>query len=219
MKPGYKWRGKKCPSYTHAGVFEANNETLIHFERDLNRCAQCAAYENPALPSFQEDLLQVARIILWEKGPLFDPNHEKKASFRTYILPWICGALVRAKKKETQHCQRFMPASSEGNSTDDGSERRSDPQERLITTALDPQSDFVDRLIWEMWNADFERALPQLLQHLTEREQQVFTCIRADMKQIDISERLNLSTPRVSQLLKQVERKLRGECQNLGLIE
>ena len=83
----------------------------------------------------------------------------------------------------------------------------------------DEKDDFVDALIWEMWNADFEKALPRLLQRLTKREQQIFTCIRQNMKQVDIAERLNLSKPRVNQLLKQVELKLRCESQNLGLIE
>ena len=219
MKLKFQCKGKKCPSYTHEGVFEANNETLISFERDLNRCAQCMAYENPALPSFQEDLLQIARIILWEKGPLFDPNHETKASFRTYILPWICGALAKAKKREVQHCQRFMPPSSEGNFRYEGWKIKSEPQERIISCTVDPQSDFVDKLIWEMWNADFEKHLPKLLQYLTKREAQVFNCIRANMKQCAITEKLGLSKPRVSQLVKQVERKLSRECQNLGLIE
>ena len=219
MKLRCRWKGKKCPPYTHEGVFEANNETLIRFERDLNRCAQCLAYENPALPSFQEDLLQIARITLWKKGPLFDPNHKKKASFRTYILPWICGALVKAKEREIQHCQRFMPPASEGYFPYEDSEIALNSQESIISSVLDPQSDFVDKLIWEMWNIDFEKFLPELLQCLTKREAQVFTCIRVNMKQCDIAEKLNLSKPRVSQLLKKIELKLRHECQNLGIIE
>ena len=219
MKPRYQWKGKKCPSYTHKGVFEANNETLIRFENDLDRCAQCVAYGTPALPSFREDLLQIARITLWEKGPLFDPNHEKKASFRTYILPWICGALAKAKNKETQHCQRFMPHPSEDDCPYESSEIRSHSEASIILSASDPQSNFVDKLIYEMWNADFEKLLPELLQCLTKREKEVFTLIRADMKQCDIAEALTLSKPRVSQLLKQTELKLRCECQNRGLIE
>ena len=83
----------------------------------------------------------------------------------------------------------------------------------------DEKADFEDTLIYEMWNADFEKALPQLLQGLTKRERQVFTCIRQNMKQVDIAESLELSKPRVNQLLKQVELKLTHECQNLGLIE
>lgn len=215
MKLKYQWKSKKCPLFRHEGVFEATDEMLIRFQHDLNRCAQCTAYENPALPSFQEDLLQIARVTLWKKGPLFDPNHETKASFRTYILPWICGALTKAKKNEVQHYQHFILPSDEVNCPYEGSET----QEQLLVSALKPETDFVDKLIWEMWNADFEKALPQLLQCLTKREQQVFTYIRTNMKQCDISETLGLSKPRVSQLLKQVERKLRGECHNLGLIE
>ena len=99
MKLRCQTKGLRCPSYNHKGVFEATDEMLTYFESDLNRCAKCTACTTPALPSFQEDLLQIARITLWEKGPAFDPNHQRKASFRSYILPWICGALAREKKK------------------------------------------------------------------------------------------------------------------------
>ena len=214
MKLRCQTKGLRCPPYDHKGVFEATDETLTHFESDLNWCAKCTACATPALPSFQEDLLQIARITLWKKGPAFDPNHQEKASFRSYMLPWICGALTRAKKTECQQSLRFTPIACHMGSAADQSQ-----QETSLFAVPDKQTDFVNVLVWEIWNADFEKALPQLLQCLTKREQQVFTCTRANMKQIDISERLDLSKPRVSQLLKQVERKLRRECQNLGLIE
>lgn len=219
MKLRCQTKGLRCPPYDHKGVFEATDETLIRFESDLNRCAKCTAYTKPALPSCQEDLSQIARITLWKKGPAFDPNHQQKASFRSYILPWICGALAREKKKELQQYWRFPPICYEDDSSQESSGVYRNDQKREVFTLSDKKVDFVDTLIWEIWNADFEKALPQLLQCLTKREQQVFTCTRANMKQIDISERLDLSKPRVSQLLKQVERKLRRECQNLGLIE
>ena len=218
MKLRCQIRGGRCPPYIHEGAFKATDETLTRFESDLNRCAKCTAYTSPALPSIQEDLLQIARIILWEKGPTFNPNHQRKASFRSYILPWICGALTREKKKEAQQCWRFTSVCYQEGASQENSEAHPDKQEGVFAGA-DEKTDFEDTLIYEMWNADFEKALPRLLQRLTKREQQVFTCIREDMKQVDIAERLELSKPRVSQLLKQLERKLRHECQNLGLIE
>ena len=219
MKLKYQRKIKKCPLFTHEGVFEATDEMLIRFQHDLNRCAKCTAYENPALPSFQEDLLQIARVTLWTKGPLFDPNHETKASFRTYILPWICGALTKAKKNEVQHYQHFISPSDEVDFPYEGSETQETPQQRLLSDVLPSETDFVDRLIWEMWNADFKKALPQLLQCLTKREEQVLTLIQMDMKQCDIAETLTLSKPRINQLLRQIEAKLSRESKNLGLIE
>lgn len=215
----YQLKGIKCPPYVHDGGFEATNETLTYFESDLNRCAKCTACATPALPSFQEDLLQIARITLWEKGPAFNPNHEQKASFRSYILPWICGALTREKKKEYQQSWRFTPTACQKDSSQESSEVNGNQQAELLLAQPDKQIGFVDTLIWEMWNADFEKALPQLLQCLTKREQQIFISIRQNMKQVDIAEKLDLSKPRVNQLLKQVELKLTRECQNLGLIE
>ncbi len=219
MKLRCQTKRLRCPPYAHKGVFEATDETLTHFESDLSWCAKCTACATPALPSFQKDLLQIARITLWKKGPAFDPNHQEKASFRSYMLPWMCGALAREKKKELKQYWRFSPVCYEDGSSQESSGVYRNDQKREVFTLSDKKTDFVDTLIWEIWNADFEKALPQLLQCLTEREQQTFTCTRANMKQIDISERLDLSKPRVSQLLKQVERKLRHECQNLGLIE
>ncbi len=202
-----QFKGPKCPPYAHKGVFEADNATLIRFEADLKRCAKCTANAAPALPSFQDDLLQIARITLWKKGPGFKPDNIQGACFRTYMLPRICGALTRAKKTEQQHLQRFTPAFSANDFLQEG-----------VETSAQVQDNFVDALIWEMWNTDFERALPQLEDCLTSREQQVFTCIRANMKQRNIAEALALSKPRVNQLLKQVERKLIQACQTLGLI-
>lgn len=212
-------RGTRCPPYTHEGVFKATDETLARFERDLNRCAGCTAYAPPALPSFQEDLLQIARITLWEKGPAFNPNHQRKASFRSYILPWICGALTREKKKEGQHCRRLTSICYEDDASQKKSATPQNEQKEVLFAMPNEKDDFVDTLIYEMWNTDFEKALPQLLQCLTKREQQVFICIRQNMKQVDIAERLDLSKPRVNQLLKQVELKLTSKCQNMGLIE
>ncbi len=219
MKLRCRLKGMRCPSYKHEGIFETTDETLNRFEPDLNQCAECMAYANPAFPSLQEDLVQIGRITLWEKGPSFDPNHEQKASFRSYILPWICGALTRAKKKEVHQCCGFLRASGPDNTFQESSEAHRKCYERVWLTFPNRQTHFVDGLIWEMWRADFEKALPQLLRCLTKREQQVFTCIRKNMQQVNIAERLELSKPRVNQLLKQVELKLIRECQNLGLIE
>ena len=199
MKLRCRSKGMKCPPYAHEGVFEATEETLTRFESDLNWCAKCTACATPALPSFQEDLLQIARITLWEKGPAFNPNHQRKASFRSYILPWLCGALTREKKKEVQHCWRFMSTSCQKDSSQENSAVNGNQQEEFLLALPGKQMSFVDTLIWEMWNADFEKALPRLLQRLTKREQQIFTCIRQNMKQVDIAERLNLSKPRVNQ--------------------
>ena len=211
MKLRCQFRGTRCPAYSHEGTFEATDEILTRFDSDLNRCAKCTAWAPPALPSFQDDLLQIARITLWKKGPLFDPNHERKASFRTYILPRICGALTREKTKELQHYQHFTSPLH--------SETKEDSQERFLSSVIDAQGAFEDTLIWDLWTADFERELPQLLNCLTQREQQVFRLIRRDIKQCEIAETLGVSTPRISQLLKQVEFKLTRECQRLGMIE
>ncbi len=214
-----QWKGVRCPPYKHDGVFEATNETLTRFEPDLNRCAKCIAYAKPELPSFQDDLLQIARITLCQKGPSFDPNHAQKASFRTYMLPRICGALTNAKATEVRHYGHFRHPPNEDEMPNLTLEISTSPQGAFLSSASCRKVNFEDTLVWEMWNKDFEQALPRLLKCLTKREHQVFSAIRSNMKQCDIAENLALSKARVSQLLKQVERKLRRECQNLGISE
>lgn len=219
MKLRCQWKGTKCPPYEHEGVFEATNETLTRFEPDLNKCTKCIAYANPQLPSFRDDLLQIARITLYKKGPAFDPIHAQKASFRTYMLPRICGALTNAKAKEMGHYGHFIRYPNEEGVPKGTSEISPSLQDALPSSASYPKADFENTLIWEMWNKDFEQALPRLLKCLTKREQQVFSAIRSNMTQCDIAETLGLSRPRVNQLLKQVELKLTRECQHLGIIE
>ncbi|MXY28449.1 sigma-70 family RNA polymerase sigma factor [Candidatus Poribacteria bacterium] len=214
-----QWKGAKCPPYKHDGVFETTNEILTRFEPDLNRCAKCIAYAKPQLPSFQDDLLQIARITLCQKGPSFDPNHAQKASFRTYMLPRICGALTNAKTKEIQHYGHFIHPPSEEAVPNGTSEVSTSPQGVFLPSTSCREGNFENTLVWEMWNADFEQALPRLLKCLTKREHKVFSAIRSNMKQCDISETLGLSRPRVSQLLKQVELKLTRECRHIGIIE
>lgn len=212
-------KGARCPLYKHDGVFEATNETLTRFEPDLNRCAKCIAYAKPQLPNFQDDLLQIARIMLCRKGPLFDPNHTQKASFRTYMLPRICGALTNAKAKEMRHYGHFIHSPNEARMPNGTSEVSTPSQGVVLSSASYQKGNFEDTLVWEMWNKDFEQALPRLLKCLTQREQQVFSAIRSNMKQCDIAENLALSKARVSQLLKQVELKLTRECRRMEILE
>ena len=92
-----------CPPFKHNGVFNPSNENIKRLLRDLNRYANCTAYVAPKLPSFRDDLLQIASITLFEKGPAFNPGHESRASFGTFIRPRICVSLMNAKRKELRH--------------------------------------------------------------------------------------------------------------------
>ena len=133
-----------------------------------------------------------------EKGPLFDPNHPQKANFRTCILPRICGALTNAKAKEIQYYGHFIQSPNKEDTPNGTSEISPSLQEACPSRDPYPKANFENTLIWELWNKDFEQAMPRLLKCLTKREQQVFSAIRSNMKQCDISETLGLSRPRVS---------------------
>ena len=171
-------------------------------------------------PAFRDDLIQIATIILYKKGPAYNPAHQSGASFGTFIRPKICGNLTNAKDKEVEHYARECPGSymnvDVGETLNAEDERWID----LILNVPDVNAErFVDELVWNISIANFEKSLPQLLESLTSREQEVFARIREDMANCDIAKILKLSPPRISQLVRSVERKLRQECQTLGLIE
>ena len=220
MKLKCQLQSAKCPSYSHEGAFQPNNATITCLLPDLRRCASCIAYEPPSLPAFRDDLIQIGTITLLEKGAAFNPAHQSGASFGTFIRPKICGSLINARHKELKHHARECP---ESYIDVNGNEALNVEDERYIDFIQNvPHPDaeyFVDKLVWEISLANFEKALPELLVALTHREQQVFACIREDMQNCDIAKILKLSPPRISQLVRTIEQKLRQECQKLGLIE
>lgn len=220
MKLRCQLKGANCPPFNHKGIFHPDNETIKGLLPDLNRCTNCMACTSPSLPNFREALLQIASITLLEKGLVFNPLHKSRASFGTFIRPRICVSLTNAKRKELIHQERERldfhrewnaPAVAD---SDDNKELES------ISTVPDRAVDaFVDALVWDISVANFEKALPQLLQRLTNRERQVFACICEDMRNSDIAEALKLSKGRASQLVQQVEMKLKHVCQEFGLVE
>ena len=220
MKLRCQLKGTKCPPFKHNGVFHPDNQTVKRLLPDLNRCANCMAYAAPKLPSFRDDLLQIASLTLLEKGPAFDLAHESRSSFGTFIRPRICVSLTNARRKELIHHGREKPEPIGGSDTYSTTDPETDTDIGFMPNVLDPTTEsFVDALVWDISLANFERALPQLLNALTSREQQVFGCIRGDMRNTDIAEVLHLSPGRVTQLVNQVEVKLKQACQQLGLIE
>ena len=220
MKLRCQSKGTSCPPFKHNGTFQPHNENIKRLLPDLNRCADCMAYVAPTLPYFRDDLLQIASVTLLEKGAAFDPAHESRASFGTFIRPCICINLTNARRKEFIHHGRERLEPIEAPDTHNTADTETDTDIPFMPNAPDPTTEsFVDALIWDISIANFERALPQLLNVLTPRERQVFVFIRQDMRNADIAEALHLSPGRVTQLINQVEIKLKQACQQLGLIE
>ena len=220
MKLRCQSEGANCPPFKHNGIFRPHNENIKRLLPDLNRCADCMAYTAPTLPYFRDDLLQIASITLLEKGPAFDPAHDSCASFGTFIRPRICGGLLNARRKELNHHRREGHEPIGVPDMHNAADTEADTDPAFMLNVPDPTTEsFDDALVWDISVANFERALPEILNELTPREQQVFNCIRDDLRNTDIAEVLHLSRGRVSQLVNQVEIKLKQACQQLGLIE
>lgn len=211
-----QYPGIKCPHYKHEGVFHPDNETVKQFLPDLNWCADCMAYANPQCPDIRDDLLQIASVVLIEKGPRFNPTHQSGASFGTFIRPQICGILRNAKEKELLHSRREVPYKDEESGLYGDVDAETNRDVGWLQQVPDLKSEFEVELVRDI---SFRETLPKLLQTLTERERDVFACLRENQQNYEIAEALNLSESRVSQLVTQVTQKLRNAGQRLGLVE
>lgn len=161
MKLRCQLKGAKCPPFKHNGVFHLDNQTVKRLLPDLNRCANCMAYAAPTLPSFRDDFLQIAAITLLEKGPAFNPAHESRASFGTFIRPRICVSLTNARRKELIHHGRERLKPIGASDTHNTADPETDTDIAFMPNVPDPTTEsFVDALIWDILIANFERALP-----------------------------------------------------------
>ena len=91
-----------------------------------------------------------------------------------------------------------------------------DPKIGSLLEFPDPHAEFEDGLVKDI---SFASTLPKLLKTLTPCERNVFACLREGQRNREIAEILNLSAPRVSQLVTQVTQKLRKAGRRLGLVE
>lgn len=205
-----------CPPYRHEGHFIVDNTTMCSLRPDMERCARCIAFQSPRSPDFSDDLEQFAAITLIEKGPAYDPFHESRASFGTFIRPHICLRLMNEKKREVKYQGRMDLTSGTGEAfsgTDD------DFPQGVSAIETYPDSGaarFTEAVADAAAREDFFEALPELVACLTPRERQVFEYLRADVSPIAIAAVLKLSKGRVSQLRKQVIEKLSEKCRKRG---
>ena len=209
-------RGIKCPPYKHEGIFQPDDEAVKSLLPDLTYCAACIANAAPQCSALHDDLLQVAALTLIDKGPKFEPEHESGASFRSFIRVRICGALMDEKKKEERHNVCEVLVSDEACDDHGTSNAARDPKSGSLLEFPDPHAEFETELVQ---NISFASALPKLLKTLTPREREVFAYLCENQQNCKIAEILNLSAPRVSQLVTQVTQKLRKAGQRLGLAE
>ena len=208
--------GIKCPRYKHHGVFRPDDETVKRLLPDLNWCANCMAYATLQLSYIRDDLLQIASLVVIKKVPRFNPTHQSGASFGTFIRPQICGTLRNEKEKELLHNKRELPYIDQGLDLYEDVDAKTNRDVGGLPEVPDLNAEFEDELVQDM---SFQEILPELRQTLTEREQDVFACLRENQQNYEIAEVLKLSEARFSVLVKQVMLKLTDAGQRLGLAE
>ena len=216
MKLRCQLKGIKCPRYKHQGIFYSDDETIKRLLPDLSRCANCTAYATPRCPDIQDDLLQIASIVLIEKGPKFNPTHQSGASFGAFIRPQICGTLRNAKEKELLHNKRELGSFESAWDPYEDPDVEGQRDIGQLPEVPEPHTEFEEALVRDI---SFQDALPKLLKTLTPREREIFVCLREDQRNCEIAETLDISESRVSQLVTQVTQKLQDIGQKLGLAE
>lgn len=212
-------QGIKCPAYKHEGHFIPTDEIVTPLMADLRHCANCMACASPARRDLADHLMSEASLVLMEKGPSYDPQHESGANFGTFIRLHICAALTSAKKKECDYSE--MESGDPDEQWDPNQSRHADVNAdigRLWNVSV-PSENPMDQSDYKVFAADFKTLRRQLLGKLTRRERHVFLQNRKGVPNIDIAAELGLTPGRTSQLKNQAIVKLKAACRECGILD
>ena len=165
-------------------------------EESINRCVVCVTGGNQQLQSLKEDLRQTAPLTIREQTPKYDPDHEKGASFSTFIRSQVCGKLW---SERAEHLKSIPFSAYEG---------REDTQSFVNNPLVDGMvaeacrcEGIDDRAPRCVEIEQFKQQLPQLLGRLSDREQLVMRLkFFEEKKGVEIAKILDVSEARVSQL-------------------
>ena len=212
-------QGIKCPAYKHVGNFIPTDEIVTPLMPDLRHCAKCMAHANPARPDLEDHLMSEASLVLMEKGPLYNPQHESGANFGSFIRPQICGALTDAKKKECRYSEMESgdPYGQYDATQSPYAEVNADIG-RLWNLSV-PSANPLDGSDYEVFAADFKALRRKLLKKLTPNERHVLLRIREGVPNVDIAAELGVTPGRSSQLKHQAVLKMEAACREFGILE
>ncbi len=211
-------QGIKCPAYKHVGTFIPTDEIVEPLFPDLQHCAKCMAYAGSARPDLADHLMSEASLVLIEKGPLYNPQHESGAKFGTFIRPQICGALTMEKEKECKYSE--MESGDPDKQWDPSQSRYAKVNEDIgrLWHLPDPSADPMHQTDYDVFAEDFKVLRRKLLRKLTSGERRVFQRNREGMPNIEIAAELGLTPGRTSQLKHQAIVKLKAACREFGIL-
>ena len=212
-------QGIKCPAYKHVGTFIPTDESVTPLMADLRHCANCMAYASPARPDLADHLLSDASLVLMQKGPSYDPQHESGANFGSFIRPQICGALMKAKDKECNYSE--MESGDPYGQWDPTQSRYAEVNADIgrLWNVPSPSANPMDGSDYKVFAADFKALQRQLLKKLTPNERHVILRVRKGVPNIDIAAEMGLTPGRTSQLKHQAFAKLQAACREVGILD
>lgn len=212
-------RGIKCPAYKHVGTFIPTDEIVEPLMPDLQECAECMAHASPARPDLVNHLMSEACIVLMEKGPSYNPQHQSGANFGSFIRPQICGALTYEKAREDTYSQ--MESGDPYGQWDPTQSRYAEVNEDIgrLQNLPDPNANPNPHTDYEVFVKDFERHRQKLLKELTANERHVFLRSEGGVSNSDIAEEMDLSPGRTSQLKNQAILKLQAACRKFDILD
>ncbi len=189
---------EKCPFYIQPTA-------LSTAEKSIDRCVTCVAGGNQQLQSLKEDLRQTALLTICEQTPKYDPDHEKGASFSTFIRSRVCGKLWSERTKYL----KFIPFSTYEDTENAQSLANNPLVDEMVADAC--QCEGVDERATRCVEVEqFKQQLPQFLERLSERERLILKLKFFERKTgVGIAKILDVSEARVSQLIKTTLAKLK----------
>lgn len=214
-------QGIRCPAYKHVGTFIPTDEMVKPLIPDLQQCAACMAHASPARPDLVNHLMSEASIVLIEKGPLYNPQHQSGANFGSFIRPQICGTLTEEKARQGKYSQiesgdaygQWDPTQSRYAEVNEDIGRLWNLPDPDPHANPDPQTDY------EVFVKDFKTHWQKLLKVLTPNERHVFLRNWEGVPNRDIATEMDLSPGRTSQLKNQAIVKLQAACRKFDILD
>lgn len=167
-----------------------NNQRLVHYlVRKLGVTPNSADYE---------DLVSIGTIGLIKAASTFDES--KKNTFSTYATVCIKNELTMNYRKAKKYANDISLECSIEYVGDDGKEIA------LIDMIVDPESNFIEKNVIK---EDFIQLVSIILNYLESKERLVMLLKFGNIGQIEMAEKLNISQPHVSRLIKKAIFKIR----------
>ena len=197
----------RCPFYV-------TPENALSAEPSIHQCVTCVTRNSSRLSQHYDDLRQIAFLAILENTPKYDQEHTSGANFITFIKAKVCTRLWKERRqlikemRETPYCH-----------LDDDPHEVNDPNPLVarLTAEACIVENMADHVIQQIEAEFLRKALPDLLDKLTKKEQRIIQMkFFEEQSGVNIAQELGISEGRVSQLTQRALAKM-GKAYILAL--